>query len=67
MCDTNPAGVAPMEPWTANALERLEPEVIVPAHCTGWKATYAIASRLPGAFIQNSVGTTFRLTATATT
>jgi 7,8-dihydropterin-6-yl-methyl-4-(beta-D-ribofuranosyl)aminobenzene 5'-phosphate synthase len=37
--------------------------VIVPAHCTGWKATHAIARRLPGAFIQNSVGTTFHLTA----
>ena len=48
---------------TVNALEQLAPEVIVPAHCTGWKATHAIARRLPGAFIQNSVGTTFHLTA----
>ena len=52
---------------TISALEQLAPEVVVPAHCTGWKATHAIASRLPGAFIQNSVGTTFRLTATPTT
>jgi len=52
---------------TVSALEQLAPEVVVPAHCTGWKATHAIASRLPGAFIQNSVGTTFRLTAKATT
>ena len=37
--------------------------MIVPAHCTGWKATHAIARRLPGAFIQNSVGTTFHLAA----
>jgi 7,8-dihydropterin-6-yl-methyl-4-(beta-D-ribofuranosyl)aminobenzene 5'-phosphate synthase len=50
---------------TVDALERLAPDVIVPAHCTGWKATHAIARRLPGAFIQNSVGTTFQLTATA--
>ena len=50
---------------TVTALEQLAPEVIVPAHCTGWKATHAIARRLPGAFIQNSVGTTFHLTATA--
>ena len=48
---------------TVSALEELAPEVIVPAHCTGWKATHAIARRLPGAFIQNSVGTTFHLTA----
>ena len=50
---------------TVNALEKLAPEVIVPAHCTGWKATHAIARRLPGAFIQNSVGTAFHLTAAA--
>lgn len=48
---------------TLDALEQLAPDVIVPAHCTGWKATHAIARRLPGAFIQNSVGTTFHLTA----
>jgi 7,8-dihydropterin-6-yl-methyl-4-(beta-D-ribofuranosyl)aminobenzene 5'-phosphate synthase len=48
---------------TVDALEQLAPEVIIPAHCTGWKATHAIARRLPGAFIQSSVGTTFRLTA----
>jgi len=48
---------------TVSALEQLAPDVIVPTHCTGWKATHAIASRLPGAFIQNSVGTTFRLAA----
>ena len=48
---------------TVDALEQLAPDVIVPAHCTGWKATHAIARRLPGAFIQNCVGTTFRFTA----
>jgi len=36
--------------------------VIVPAHRTGWQATHTIARHLPGAFIQNSVGTTFHLT-----
>ena len=52
---------------TVSALEQLAPNVVVPAHCTGWKATHAIARRLPGAFIQNSVGTTFHLTAAAAT
>jgi 7,8-dihydropterin-6-yl-methyl-4-(beta-D-ribofuranosyl)aminobenzene 5'-phosphate synthase len=51
---------------TVTALEELAPDVVVPAHCTGWKATHAIARRLPSAFIQNSVGTTFHLTAAAT-
>jgi 7,8-dihydropterin-6-yl-methyl-4-(beta-D-ribofuranosyl)aminobenzene 5'-phosphate synthase len=46
---------------TVRALEQLAPDVVVPAHCTGWKATHAIARRLPGAFIQSSVGTTLRL------
>jgi 7,8-dihydropterin-6-yl-methyl-4-(beta-D-ribofuranosyl)aminobenzene 5'-phosphate synthase len=48
---------------TVTALGQLAPGVIVPAHCTGWKAAHAIAGRLPGSFIQNSVGTTFHLTA----
>ena len=48
---------------TVSALEQLAPDVMVPAHCTGWKATHAIARRLPGAYIQNSVGSTFRLSA----
>jgi 7,8-dihydropterin-6-yl-methyl-4-(beta-D-ribofuranosyl)aminobenzene 5'-phosphate synthase len=50
---------------TVSALGQLAPDLIVPAHCTGWKATHAIARRLPAAFIQNSVGTTFHLTAAA--
>lgn len=46
---------------TVEALGELGPEVIVPTHCTGWKAIHAIADRMPDAFIQNSVGTTYDL------
>ena len=46
---------------TCDALTDLAPEVIVPGHCTGWKATHALAARLPDAFIHNSVGTIFDL------
>jgi 7,8-dihydropterin-6-yl-methyl-4-(beta-D-ribofuranosyl)aminobenzene 5'-phosphate synthase len=46
---------------TCEALAGLAPEVLVPSHCTGWKAIHAMAARLPDAFIQNSVGTTFEL------
>jgi 7,8-dihydropterin-6-yl-methyl-4-(beta-D-ribofuranosyl)aminobenzene 5'-phosphate synthase len=46
---------------TCDALTDLAPEVIVPSHCTGWKATHALAARLPDAFIHNSVGTIFDL------
>ncbi len=46
---------------TVAALKELNPEMIVPAHCTGWKAVHAIARELPQAFVQNSVGTRFML------
>jgi 7,8-dihydropterin-6-yl-methyl-4-(beta-D-ribofuranosyl)aminobenzene 5'-phosphate synthase len=48
---------------TLDAFEQLAPDVIVPAHCTGWRATHGFARRFPDAFIQNSVGTTFHLAA----
>jgi 7,8-dihydropterin-6-yl-methyl-4-(beta-D-ribofuranosyl)aminobenzene 5'-phosphate synthase len=48
---------------TVSALESLGPDVIVPAHCSGWRAVHSIARALPGSFLQNSVGTTFHLTA----
>jgi 7,8-dihydropterin-6-yl-methyl-4-(beta-D-ribofuranosyl)aminobenzene 5'-phosphate synthase len=48
---------------TVDALARLAPEVLVPAHCTGWKATHALARRFADAFIPSSVGTTFHLAA----
>jgi len=42
---------------TIAALKAIGPQVVVPAHCTGWKATHAVARELPDAFVQNSVGT----------
>ncbi len=46
---------------TCEALAELTPEVVVPAHCTGWRAVHALATSFPEAFIQNSVGTRFEL------
>ncbi|MPZ22713.1 MAG: MBL fold metallo-hydrolase [Dehalococcoidia bacterium] len=46
---------------TAAALQEIAPEIIVPAHCTGWRATHALAAAFPDAFIQNSVGTRYEL------
>lgn len=46
---------------TCEALEAIGPATIVPAHCTGWKAQHALAARIPDAFIQGSVGTTYEL------
>ncbi len=51
----------PIIPATCEALAAFAPEVVVPAHCTGWRAVHALAATLPGAFIQNSVGTRFEL------
>jgi 7,8-dihydropterin-6-yl-methyl-4-(beta-D-ribofuranosyl)aminobenzene 5'-phosphate synthase len=53
----------PTIPATLDAIEQLGPDIVVPAHCTGWRAVHAIAARFPQQFIQNSVGTTFHLTA----
>ena len=51
----------PIIPPTIAALKEISPALIVPAHCTGWKATHALARELPEAFVPNSVGTCFML------
>jgi 7,8-dihydropterin-6-yl-methyl-4-(beta-D-ribofuranosyl)aminobenzene 5'-phosphate synthase len=43
---------------TIQALKQFNPTVIVPQHCTGWKAAHLIAREFPDAFVPNSVGTT---------
>ena len=48
---------------TCDALGEFHADFLVPAHCTGWRATHALAARFPEAFIQNSVGTRFEFTA----
>ena len=42
-------------------LKRINPELIAPSHCTGWRAMFAIAKALPNSFIWNSVGNLYRL------
>ena len=46
---------------TVEALAEFSPQVVVPAHCTGWRATHALAAAFPDAFIQGSVGTSYML------
>jgi 7,8-dihydropterin-6-yl-methyl-4-(beta-D-ribofuranosyl)aminobenzene 5'-phosphate synthase len=55
---TGPA-FEPLIAPTVAVLKELDPTLIVPAHCTGWRATHALARELPGAFVANSVGTRF--------
>ncbi len=46
-------------PQTVEELIALSPDLIVPGHCTGWKATHAVGRALPDAFMASNVGTTF--------
>jgi 7,8-dihydropterin-6-yl-methyl-4-(beta-D-ribofuranosyl)aminobenzene 5'-phosphate synthase len=46
---------------TVQALDELSPSLVVPAHCTGWKAVHQLAARFPDAFVQSAVGTTIEL------
>jgi 7,8-dihydropterin-6-yl-methyl-4-(beta-D-ribofuranosyl)aminobenzene 5'-phosphate synthase len=48
---------------TAAALTELAPGLIVPGHCTGWRAQHTLAATLPGAWVQTSVGSTYTLSA----
>lgn len=46
---------------TVEALGELSPALLVPAHCTGWRAIHQLASRFPEAFAISTVGTTIEL------
>jgi 7,8-dihydropterin-6-yl-methyl-4-(beta-D-ribofuranosyl)aminobenzene 5'-phosphate synthase len=46
---------------TIKELERINPELIVPSHCTGWKAMCAMAKTFPEAFVWNSVGNLYKI------
>jgi 7,8-dihydropterin-6-yl-methyl-4-(beta-D-ribofuranosyl)aminobenzene 5'-phosphate synthase len=41
---------------TVEMLQELNPEIIVPMHCTGWRGKHAISEEMPHAFVSNSVG-----------
>ena len=51
----------PLIPRVLDDLGALMPSVIVPAHCTGWRAQHAMAARFGEAFVPNTVGTRFQL------
>jgi 7,8-dihydropterin-6-yl-methyl-4-(beta-D-ribofuranosyl)aminobenzene 5'-phosphate synthase len=59
---TGPAFEPIIKPTVA-ALTELAPDLIVPGHCTGWRAQHALAAALPDAWVQTSVGTTYTLSA----
>lgn len=59
---SGPAFEPIIEPTVA-ALTGLAPDLVVPAHCTGWRAQHRLAAALPEAFVPNAVGTAYVLPA----
>lgn len=59
---TGPGFTDIIEP-TVTALTALAPEVVVPAHCTGWRAQMRLAAALPEAYTPGAVGSRYRFTA----
>lgn len=55
---TGPA-FAPVIPPTIDGMKRINPDYIVPMHCTGWDAMHRFEREMPGKFILNTVGTTY--------
>ncbi|MHC1560496.1 MBL fold metallo-hydrolase [Actinomycetospora sp. C-140] len=53
-------GFEPVIEPTVAALADLAPDVVVPAHCTGWRAQMRLATDLPDAFVPGSVGSRYR-------
>jgi 7,8-dihydropterin-6-yl-methyl-4-(beta-D-ribofuranosyl)aminobenzene 5'-phosphate synthase len=51
----------PLIPRVLDDLAAMTPGVLVPAHCTGWRAQHAMSARFPEAFVPNTVGTSFYL------
>ncbi len=46
---------------TIEELKRINPGLIVPSHCTGWRALYAVSEKFPSAYVANSVGNRYSL------
>jgi len=41
---------------TVDALKKIDPDVLMPMHCTGWKAIQRFQKEFPESFVLNSVG-----------
>ena len=53
----------PVIPPTVAALTELAPALLVPAHCSGWRAQHALAAALPEAWLPTSSGSTYLMAA----
>jgi len=48
---------------TVQALTDLGPDLLVPGHCTGWRAQHALAAALPEAWVASSSGSSYTISA----
>jgi len=56
-------GFEPIIEPTVQALAELGPDVVVPAHCTGWRAQMRLAQELGDSFVPGAVGSRYAFTA----
>jgi 7,8-dihydropterin-6-yl-methyl-4-(beta-D-ribofuranosyl)aminobenzene 5'-phosphate synthase len=56
----------PIIPPTVAELTALGPDLLVPGHCTGWRAQHALAAALPDAWVPGGSGSGYRLSADVT-
>lgn len=59
------AAFEPVIPPTVAALTELSPALLVPGHCTGWRAQHALAAAFPSAWVPGSVGSSYTVSAEA--
>ncbi|MFA4826174.1 MAG: MBL fold metallo-hydrolase [Methanoregula sp.] len=55
---TGPAFAPVIQP-TIDAMKRINPDYVVPMHCTGWDAINRFMAAMPGKCILNTTGTTY--------
>jgi 7,8-dihydropterin-6-yl-methyl-4-(beta-D-ribofuranosyl)aminobenzene 5'-phosphate synthase len=48
---------------TVEALTQMDPRLVVPGHCTGWRAQHALAEALPKSWVPGSSGSSYRVAA----
>jgi 7,8-dihydropterin-6-yl-methyl-4-(beta-D-ribofuranosyl)aminobenzene 5'-phosphate synthase len=53
----------PIIPQTIQEVAAIRPDVLVPGHCTGWRAIHQLAAHLPDAYLPANVGTRYRFAA----
>jgi 7,8-dihydropterin-6-yl-methyl-4-(beta-D-ribofuranosyl)aminobenzene 5'-phosphate synthase len=51
----------PLIPRVLDDLAAMSPAVLMPAHCTGWRAQHAMSARFPDACVPGTVGTSLYL------